>query len=70
MLDSVFNIRGKGSRTILQEVTHTQELFLLRECDDLPVASVYQRCNVRFLGIDEVEEPDRFDAEARNYFCQ
>ncbi|KAJ7721567.1 hypothetical protein DFH07DRAFT_972254 [Mycena maculata] len=59
-----------GSRTVLQQVTHTQELFLLSECSDVPVASFYQKCPVRFLELGEVEEPDRFDAQARDYFCQ
>ncbi|KAJ7510195.1 S-adenosyl-L-methionine-dependent methyltransferase [Mycena galericulata] len=59
-----------GSRTILQEVTHTQELFLLHTCDDVPVAAIYQKCRVRFLGDNEVEEPDNFKAQTRDYFCQ
>ncbi|KAJ7172149.1 hypothetical protein C8R46DRAFT_1084943 [Mycena filopes] len=59
-----------GSRTILQEVTHTQELFLLHECDDIPVATIFQKCDVRFLKFDETEEADQFNPEARSYFCQ
>ncbi|KAJ7766897.1 S-adenosyl-L-methionine-dependent methyltransferase [Mycena metata] len=59
-----------GSRTLLQEVTHTQELFLLHECDDIAVASIFQKCDVRFLDISENEEADKFDPEARDYFCQ
>ncbi|KAJ6531335.1 S-adenosyl-L-methionine-dependent methyltransferase [Mycena capillaripes] len=61
-----------GSRTILQETTHSQELFLLNECDDIAVATIFQRCDVRFLDVDEVEynEPDKPDPEIRNYFCR
>ncbi|KAJ7137682.1 S-adenosyl-L-methionine-dependent methyltransferase [Mycena epipterygia] len=57
-----------GSRTILEQVTHTQELFGLYECDDVPVATIYQKCDVRFLEVGEVEEPDQFEPNARNYF--
>ncbi|KAJ7709524.1 hypothetical protein B0H17DRAFT_1028224 [Mycena rosella] len=57
-----------GSRTLLQEVTHSQELFVLPECDNISVATIYQKCQVRFLTPDEVEEPDSCDAQARNYF--
>ncbi|KAJ7079074.1 S-adenosyl-L-methionine-dependent methyltransferase [Mycena belliarum] len=59
-----------GSRTFLQEVSHSQELFLLNECDDIAVATIYRRCEVNFLDLNTVEEPDEFDPQARNYFCQ
>ncbi|KAJ6502172.1 S-adenosyl-L-methionine-dependent methyltransferase [Mycena sanguinolenta] len=57
-----------GSRTILQETPHSQELFLLNECDGIPVASIFQKCTVRFLEVGEAEEPDQSDAEARSFF--
>ncbi|KAJ7343110.1 S-adenosyl-L-methionine-dependent methyltransferase [Mycena albidolilacea] len=57
-----------GSRTILQETSHSQELFLLNECDGIAVASISQRCDVRFLDVHEAEEPDNADPEARNFF--
>lgn len=57
-----------GSRTILQETSHSQELFLLNECDGIAVASIFQRCDVRFLDVHEAEEPDNADPEARNFF--
>ncbi|KAJ7685495.1 S-adenosyl-L-methionine-dependent methyltransferase [Mycena polygramma] len=61
-----------GSRTILQETAHAQELFLLDECDDIAVATIFQRCDVRFLDVVEGEYPesDEPDVEARNYFCR
>ncbi|KAF7338022.1 BAH domain-containing protein [Mycena venus] len=59
-----------GSRTILQETSHSQELFLLNECDNIAVATIFQKCDVRFPRFDEPEEPDKSDPEARNYFCR
>ncbi|KAF7363771.1 BAH domain-containing protein [Mycena sanguinolenta] len=57
-----------GSRTMLQETPHSQELFLLNECDGIPVASIFQKCTVRFLEVGEAEEPDQSDPEARSFF--
>ncbi|KAF8211838.1 hypothetical protein K438DRAFT_1957642 [Mycena galopus ATCC 62051] len=59
-----------GSRTILQETAHSQELFLMNECDGIPVASIFRKCEVRFPDIHEAEEPDKSDPEDRSYFCR
>ncbi|KAJ7256535.1 S-adenosyl-L-methionine-dependent methyltransferase [Mycena haematopus] len=59
-----------GSRTILQETPHSQELFLLNECDGIAVASIFSKCTVRFLELGETEEPDKSDPDARNFFCR
>jgi DNA (cytosine-5)-methyltransferase 1 len=64
------NIRSTGSRALNQETAHSQELFLLNECDDIAVATIFQKCDVRFLDVNESEEPDKDDPEARNYFCR
>ncbi|KAJ6597262.1 S-adenosyl-L-methionine-dependent methyltransferase [Mycena vulgaris] len=59
-----------GSRSVVQEYTHTQELLLLHECDDVAVATIYQKCPVRFLELGEGEEPDKLDPQVRDYFCR
>ncbi|KAK7038026.1 BAH domain-containing protein [Favolaschia claudopus] len=60
-----------GSRTILQETAHSNELFLLAECSKhTPVASIIQKCRVRFPSVKDVEEIDHSDPDSRNYFCR
>ncbi|KAG8935978.1 hypothetical protein FRC02_005174 [Tulasnella sp. 418] len=34
-----------GSKTVLKEMAHTQELFLTNECDDLYISSIVTHCN-------------------------
>ncbi|KAJ7134729.1 S-adenosyl-L-methionine-dependent methyltransferase [Mycena epipterygia] len=59
-----------GSETILQQVAHSQELFLLEECDDINVSSIFRKCDVRKLWLEEVEPPDDGDEKATSYFNQ
>ncbi|KAF7364511.1 DNA (cytosine-5)-methyltransferase [Mycena venus] len=59
-----------GSDTILQEVTHSQELFMLEECDNIKVSSIYRKCDVRKLDAGEIEHPDEGDPQADTFFYQ
>ncbi|KAJ7438478.1 S-adenosyl-L-methionine-dependent methyltransferase [Mycena latifolia] len=59
-----------GSRTFSGEFSHSQELYLLPECGDVPVAAIYSKCQVHFFEPGDKEEPDRFDPQARDYFCR
>ncbi|KAF7346464.1 DNA (cytosine-5)-methyltransferase [Mycena sanguinolenta] len=57
-----------GSDTILAEVNHSQELFLLEQCDDIYVSSIYRKCAVRKLELEEPEIPDQGEETAISYF--
>ncbi|KAK7034044.1 hypothetical protein VNI00_012475 [Paramarasmius palmivorus] len=50
-----------GSRTILQEVAHTKSLFLLDSCDNNTVATIFRKCTVKCLSLEENEDMDNFD---------
>ncbi|KAJ7459958.1 S-adenosyl-L-methionine-dependent methyltransferase [Mycena latifolia] len=55
------------SQTILQEVAGSQELFVLEECDDINVSSIFRKCDVRQLRPEE-EPPNDGDENATSYF--
>ncbi|KAF8158951.1 S-adenosyl-L-methionine-dependent methyltransferase [Mycena galopus ATCC 62051] len=57
-----------GGNTILQEFNHSQELFLLDECDNIHVSSIYRLCQVRRLEPAEAEIPDNGHSESTSYF--
>lgn len=59
--------RCVGSETIVKELAHGQQLFLLEECDDIRVSTIFRKCNVRQLGVREAEPPDMGD-DATDYF--
>ena len=44
-----------GVFTMLQETAHPQELFLLDECDNPLLESIFQKVNLRTLGPDEAD---------------
>ncbi|KAF9473771.1 S-adenosyl-L-methionine-dependent methyltransferase [Pholiota conissans] len=58
-----------GSKTILQETSHSKALYLLDSCDDNLVTSVFKKCNVQIMqsGDDEVVD-DRAHA-SNNFHC-
>ncbi|KAI0064526.1 S-adenosyl-L-methionine-dependent methyltransferase [Artomyces pyxidatus] len=58
-----------GSKTILQEIAHPRSLFLMDACDDIPLAAVICKCNLRWL---EQDEPDPASEELgveNSFFC-
>ncbi|KAH9180823.1 S-adenosyl-L-methionine-dependent methyltransferase [Lactarius sanguifluus] len=55
-----------GSKTLLQEAAHSNGLFLMNSCDNIPLASIIQKCNLHWLAPDEKEPPeDGFN----RFFC-
>ena len=44
-----------GSKTLLQETAHPNGLFLMNSCDDVPLASIIQKCNLHWLAFNEME---------------
>ncbi|KAF7327760.1 BAH domain-containing protein [Mycena kentingensis (nom. inval.)] len=59
-----------GSRTLLQELSHSQELMEINECADIAVGAILQKCMVHEPAIDEEEEPDERDPANCDYFMR
>lgn len=55
-----------GSQTILQETAHSNSLFWLNECDNVPMECIFAHCDLRKLGLGDDEPPD--DGENDNVF--
>ncbi|KAG6862076.1 hypothetical protein C0995_007206 [Termitomyces sp. Mi166 len=58
-----------GSKTILQETAHSKSLFLLKTCEDNPVASIFKKCNITMLGPEDTEPPDDSQPDSNDYHC-
>ncbi len=58
-----------GAQIILQELAHPQGLFLIDECEDQPVDSIYQKANVQVLQSTE-EELANTPAYCNNFFTR
>lgn len=56
-----------GAQIILQELAHPQGLFLIDECEDQPISSIYQKANVQALQSNE-EEPINTPSHSNNFF--
>lgn len=56
-----------GSKTLLQEAAHANSLYLLDSCDDIPVESVFKKCNLRQLGYEEEEPNDETSGLENNF---
>ncbi|KAJ7025347.1 S-adenosyl-L-methionine-dependent methyltransferase [Mycena alexandri] len=59
-----------GSRTLVQEAAHSQELFLLEECHDIHVSSIFRKCSVRELEVDKLGPLDAADEKSTTYFTR
>jgi DNA (cytosine-5)-methyltransferase 1 len=59
-----------GSKTILQETAHSRSLFLMNKCEDNPTASIYKKCKVRMLGLEEKETLDDGKTDASEFHCR
>jgi DNA (cytosine-5)-methyltransferase 1 len=54
----------------LGELAHPQELFLLNECDDIAIATIFRKCDVYTLQPDEDEPPIPEDPRSLKFFCR
>ncbi|KAJ4475666.1 hypothetical protein J3R30DRAFT_3405914 [Lentinula aciculospora] len=59
-----------GSKTFLQETAHSRGLYLTNTCEDEPASSIYRKCDIKFLGLNELEPEDDVNYEGDSYFCQ
>ncbi|KAG6814585.1 hypothetical protein H0H92_000114 [Tricholoma furcatifolium] len=58
-----------GSRTTLQETAHSKSLFLLKSCEDNPVASIFKKCNISFMDSEDAEPVDDGRVDANDFHC-
>ncbi|OBZ65761.1 Acetolactate synthase, mitochondrial [Grifola frondosa] len=56
-----------GSQMLLQETAHPKALYWLNECDDLPLACIFKRCNLRQWRPSD-DEPTELVTEDKNDF--
>lgn len=59
-----------GSRTLLNELSHSQALYPVNVCDDQPLDSIYQKAHVTFLSKDDPEPQDDGSPETNNFHCR
>ncbi|KAF8911019.1 S-adenosyl-L-methionine-dependent methyltransferase [Gymnopilus junonius] len=58
-----------GSKTLLQETSHSKALYLLKCCDDNPVTSIFRKCNFRVAQPLEQEIEDDGSHNSNDFFC-
>ncbi|KXN86923.1 DNA (cytosine-5)-methyltransferase 1A, partial [Leucoagaricus sp. SymC.cos] len=59
-----------GSKTILQEAAHSKSLFLINSCHTNPVASIFKKCQIKWLEHPDAKEPsDNRDPRSEDYHC-
>ncbi|KAF5315922.1 hypothetical protein D9611_004789 [Ephemerocybe angulata] len=56
-----------GSRTMLNELSHPLALHPINRCDDQPLNAIYQKCHIRMLGKDELEDLDDVLPDAHDF---
>ncbi|KIK58230.1 hypothetical protein GYMLUDRAFT_98175 [Collybiopsis luxurians FD-317 M1] len=59
-----------GSKTFLQQTSHSRALYLTNSCGDAPLSSIYRKCDVKFPKLGEQEEEDDHDSDGDQFFCQ
>ncbi|CAA7271617.1 unnamed protein product [Cyclocybe aegerita] len=58
-----------GCKTLLQEASHSQALYLLATCDDNPITSIFKKCNITFLHPGDNEVHDQQDHDSNDFHC-
>ncbi|KAF4603394.1 hypothetical protein EYR38_003807 [Pleurotus pulmonarius] len=59
-----------GCKTMLQETAHSQSLFMINECDNNPLSSIYKRCAVKMIVPDEEEVPEDYNQpDSTSFYC-
>ncbi|KAJ7175968.1 S-adenosyl-L-methionine-dependent methyltransferase [Mycena filopes] len=59
-----------GSNTLVQEAAHSRQLFFLEECANILVSSIFRKCSVHYLEVDELAPPDIGDENSTAYFTR
>ncbi|KAF9495862.1 S-adenosyl-L-methionine-dependent methyltransferase [Pleurotus eryngii] len=59
-----------GCKTMLQETAHSQSLFMINECDNNPLSSIFKRCTVKMIVPEEEEVPEVYDEpDSTSFYC-
>ncbi len=58
-----------GSKTLLQETSHSKALYLLGTCDDNLITTIVKKCNFKIMRPDEEEVEDDGDAKSNDFHC-
>ncbi|KJA27122.1 hypothetical protein HYPSUDRAFT_212781 [Hypholoma sublateritium FD-334 SS-4] len=58
-----------GSKTILQETSHSKALYLLGTCDDNLITAIVKKCNFKVMRSDEEEVEDDGDTKSNDFHC-
>ncbi|KIM49346.1 hypothetical protein M413DRAFT_15448 [Hebeloma cylindrosporum] len=58
-----------GSKTILQEVSHSKALYMLGTCDDNSVSTIFKKCHVNFMRPGDEEALDDGSRDSNDFHC-
>jgi len=58
-----------GSKTILQEVSHSKALYMLETCDDNAVSTIFKKCHVQFMRPGDEEAVDDGSRDSNDFHC-
>ncbi|KAF9535246.1 S-adenosyl-L-methionine-dependent methyltransferase [Crepidotus variabilis] len=59
-----------GCKTLLQETSHTQALYLLKgSCDSNLISSIFKKCNLIYLDPGDEEVTDGCGADSNDFHC-
>ncbi|KDR81704.1 hypothetical protein GALMADRAFT_239835 [Galerina marginata CBS 339.88] len=58
-----------GSKTLLQETSHSKALYLLQSCDDNPITSIIKKCNVKIMRPGDEEIEDDGSPDSNDFHC-
>ncbi|KAF8163400.1 S-adenosyl-L-methionine-dependent methyltransferase [Crassisporium funariophilum] len=58
-----------GSKTALQETSHSKSLYFLGTCDDNGISSIFKKSYVRILGDGDEEVADDGSHDANDFHC-
>ncbi|KAF8965236.1 S-adenosyl-L-methionine-dependent methyltransferase [Flammula alnicola] len=58
-----------GSKTILQETSHSKALYLLGTCDNNPITAIFKKCNFKILRPGEEEIVDDGSHDSNDFHC-
>ncbi|KAF5387544.1 hypothetical protein D9757_006543 [Collybiopsis confluens] len=59
-----------GSKTLLQQTSHSRALYLTNTCGDAPLNSIYRKCDVHFPELGSPDPEDDDESEHDQFFCQ
>jgi DNA (cytosine-5)-methyltransferase 1 len=58
-----------GSKTILQETSHSKALYFLDTCDNNYISAIFKKCNIKILKPGDEEQVDDACRDANDFHC-